>query len=152
VNAIAPIATETGGKAWRQTIFYPYLHALRYGCGKALKPILDCEKYDSRNHQDVPYIAAAALWNEEKEEVVLFVVNRSLSDTVRLEVDLRSFGEVSFTGHTVLQSDDLKAVNTVDRETVFPKEKNECESENGICKIMLSKKSWNVVRFSAMIR
>ena len=26
VNVIAPIMTETGGPAWRQTIFYPFAH------------------------------------------------------------------------------------------------------------------------------
>jgi alpha-N-arabinofuranosidase len=36
VNVIAPIMTEMGGPAWRQTTFYPYLHAARYGHGIAL--------------------------------------------------------------------------------------------------------------------
>ena len=36
VNAIAPIMTQTGGGAWRQTIFFPFLHAARYGQGAAL--------------------------------------------------------------------------------------------------------------------
>ena len=29
VNVIAPIMTETGGPAWRQTIFYPFMHFRR---------------------------------------------------------------------------------------------------------------------------
>ena len=36
VNVIAPIMTETGGPAWRQTIFYPFLHASRFGQGEVL--------------------------------------------------------------------------------------------------------------------
>src|SRR5918998_2834809 len=36
VNAIAPISTVTGGGAWRQTTFYPMLHASRYGRGTVL--------------------------------------------------------------------------------------------------------------------
>ena len=31
VNAIAPIMTETGGPAWRQTIFHPFMHFSRMG-------------------------------------------------------------------------------------------------------------------------
>ncbi len=38
VNVIAPIMTEENGPAWKQTIFYPYLHASKYGRGIALNP------------------------------------------------------------------------------------------------------------------
>ena len=38
VNVIAPIMTENDGGAWRQTIFYPFLHASKYGRGIALQP------------------------------------------------------------------------------------------------------------------
>ena len=31
VNTIAPIMTETGGKAWRQTIYWPFYYASKYG-------------------------------------------------------------------------------------------------------------------------
>ena len=31
VNVIAPIMTENGGKAWAQTIFYPFMHTSNYG-------------------------------------------------------------------------------------------------------------------------
>ncbi len=37
VNVIAPIMTEPGGAAWRQTIYYPYFFASVYGRGEALR-------------------------------------------------------------------------------------------------------------------
>ncbi len=38
VNVIAPVMTERGGgPAWRQTIFYPFFHASRYGRGVVLR-------------------------------------------------------------------------------------------------------------------
>ena len=37
VNVIAPIMTETGGPAWRQTIFYPFAHFSRMGRGRVLR-------------------------------------------------------------------------------------------------------------------
>src|SRR5690606_34416682 len=36
VNVIAPIMTEPGGPAWRQTTFYPFADASRYGRGQVL--------------------------------------------------------------------------------------------------------------------
>ena len=37
VNVIAPIMTETGGGAWRQTTFFPFAHMSRFGRGKVLR-------------------------------------------------------------------------------------------------------------------
>ncbi|CAM5713086.1 hypothetical protein SFUMM280S_08052 [Streptomyces fumanus] len=36
VNVIAPIMTEPGGPAWRQTTFFPFAQASRYGRGQVL--------------------------------------------------------------------------------------------------------------------
>ena len=37
VNVIAPIMTETGGPAWRQTIFHPFAQMSRLGRGNVLR-------------------------------------------------------------------------------------------------------------------
>ena len=39
VNVIAPIMTENGGAAWRQTIFYPFSHMSRFGRGEVLRTL-----------------------------------------------------------------------------------------------------------------
>ena len=58
VNVIAPIMTATGGPAWRQTIFYPYLHAARYGQGVALDVRVKSPAYDDDEFGAVPYLDA----------------------------------------------------------------------------------------------
>ena len=50
VNVIAPIMTETNGPAWKQTIYYPYLHASKYGRGVALQPVLSSSKHDTKEY------------------------------------------------------------------------------------------------------
>ena len=47
VNVIAPIMTETGGPAWRQTIFWPFAHFSRYGRGDVLRARIECDTYDT---------------------------------------------------------------------------------------------------------
>lgn len=42
VNVIAPIRTKAGGGIVKQTIYYPYYYASRYGRGTALKAEVDC--------------------------------------------------------------------------------------------------------------
>ena len=39
VNVIAPIMTANGGAAWKQTIYYPYMHASVFGRGTVLVPL-----------------------------------------------------------------------------------------------------------------
>ena len=48
VNAIAPIMTEPGGPAWRQTIFYPFAQMSRFGRGQVLRARI--ELADLRGH------------------------------------------------------------------------------------------------------
>src|SRR5690606_37636106 len=54
VNVIAPIMTRTGGPAWAQTIYYPFLHASTYGRGVALRPVMTTPVYDTKDFEAVP--------------------------------------------------------------------------------------------------
>src|SRR5690606_31535225 len=95
VNVIAPIMTVNGGGSWKQTIFYPYMHASQFGRGTSLIPLIQSTKHDTKEFTDVPDLEAVAVHNEELEEITVFAVNRNLSDSLSLQVDLRSFGACS---------------------------------------------------------
>jgi alpha-N-arabinofuranosidase len=147
INVIAPIMTVPGGKAWRQTTFYPFRDASLYGSGTVLKPVIICDKYDSKSFTDVPYLEATAVLNEESGEVTVFAINRHLSEPLELSCDFRSFGKIDATEHIVLCSENLKAVNSAEKETVTPKKQAVSSVENGLYTTELSAASWNVVRF-----
>lgn len=83
VNVIAPIMTENGGRIWKQTIYYPYLHASLYGRGTAMDVIIDAPKYDTTNFTDVSALDGIAVESEEKDYITLFLLNRG---TENLEV------------------------------------------------------------------
>ncbi len=147
VNVIAPIMTEPGGRAWAQTIFYPFLDASRYGRGRVLSPALSCPTYESR-YGDAPYVETVGVWNEEREELAILAVNRSLSEDVELSVDLRDFPGYLPKHRHVLSADDLKLTNTADRpENVFPKELPLPAVEDGKTTPVLPPHSWNVIIF-----
>jgi len=150
VNVIAPIMTQHGGGVCRQTIYYPFLHASKFGRGTALKPIIVSPRYDSKDYTDVPYIDTAAVHNEEAEELTLFAVNRSLEDPVAVSCYLRGFEDYTVAEHIVLESEDLKAANTLaNPNAVVPHvRQNSCVSHGkGEYTIELQKASWNVIRF-----
>lgn len=80
VNVIAPIMTENGGRIWKQTIYYPYLHASVYGRGTALDVLVDSPKYDSKDFTDVPVLDAVAVESEEKDFLTIFALNKGTQE------------------------------------------------------------------------
>lgn len=146
VNVIAPIMTETDGCAWKQTIYYPYLHASKYGRGVALQPVLSSPKHDTKDYSDVTDVDSVAVYNEEKDEVTIFAVNRNLEDAIELDCDVRCFEGYRILEHIVLENDDLKAVNSAKGEAVAPKASNASTLDDGMLHSVLNKASWNVIR------
>ncbi|WP_310551535.1 arabinosylfuranosidase ArfA [Paenibacillus glufosinatiresistens] len=146
VNVIAPIMTEPGGAAWRQTIFYPYLHASRYGRGVSLQPIIESPKYDAQDYTDVPYLDSAIVFNEENDELTIFAVNRHLSEGIPLTCDIRGFEGYGLLEHIVLYHEDLKAFNRAGEERVAPRRTEGTVCRDGYVETVLQKASWNVIR------
>ena len=147
VNVIAPIMTDAnGGGAWKQTIFYPFMHTSKYGRGVALLPVISTPKFDTSKHVDVTAVEAVSVYNEEKEEVTIFAVNRSLQEDIELTTDVRSFEGYRLLEHIVLENDDLKAVNSFANEKVAPKNTEQSSLDAGTLTSVLHKASWNVIR------
>ena len=140
VNVIAPIMTENGGKAWLQTIFYPFYYTSCYGRGTALVCECCCESYINEKYGEVPYIEATAVLSEDEGTIVVFAVNRSLEN--ECEFETAGMEGYHLTAHTALEGDDVKAFNSPKNpENVLPVEKEI------LGKITLSKNSWNMLVF-----
>lgn len=149
INVIAPIMTDAkGGGSWRQTIFYPFMHASTYGRGTALLPVITSTRHDTASFGDVTDVESVAVYNEEKEEVTIFAVNRNLKEDVVLTTDVRSFEGYHVVEHIVLENEDLKAENSFGNEKVKPETVNQTTMEDGILTSMLHKASWNVIRLA----
>ena len=147
VNVIAPIMTRNGGGAWAQTIYYPFMHASKYGRGTALNTIVDSPVYSCEDFENVPYIDSVATV-DDSGEVTVFIVNRDMTEDYEVEVDLRSFGDLSPDGHIYMHSDDVKAVNTEESPfNVTPSEGAAPEIHEGKALVRVPHLSWNVVRF-----
>jgi alpha-N-arabinofuranosidase len=150
VNTIAPIMTENGGPAWRQTIFYPFLHASRFGRGEVLETLVRSPVYENRTHGEVPYLETIATWNREMEEMTIFAVNRSLTDELVLEGKLAGFDRVSMVEHIVLAHRDPKATNTKESPSnVAPGRINGTRIDGESLAATLPSLSWNVIRMKA---
>ena len=148
VNVIAPIMTVPGGPAWKQTIFYPYMHASLYGRGVALNALVDAPKYDSRDFTDVPVIDAAAVASEDGRGLTLFAVNKSDED-VDISCGLRDFPGSRVAEHIVMSHPDLKAANSPENPNrVAPYASDRHDIKDGALNATAPAYSWNVIRLS----
>jgi alpha-N-arabinofuranosidase len=148
VNVIAPIMTRKGGGAWRQTIFYPFMHASNFGRGTVLQPVISTDKYDTKDFKEVPFVDSIPVFNEEKNELTIFAVNRA-QEKMEFECELKGFEDYSVIEHIVLENDDLKAVNTEDNpDNVKPHNNGNAKNDDGKVKADLSPLSWNVIRLA----
>ena len=147
VNVIAPIMTENGGKAWKQTIFYPFYFASGYGRGTALQTITEGSKYDTRWYTDVPHVDVSAVLSEDEERLVIFAVNRDTAETADLDLKLLEFNGFIPTRWTALENDDPYAVNTAEREAVSPIVKQAPVVCDGHFHAKLQPMSWNMFVF-----
>jgi alpha-L-arabinofuranosidase len=158
VNAIAPILTETGGSAWRQTIFYPFADFSNLGRGQVLRATVDCPSYaasyfDPRGTVDahyplpaVPYLKLSAVHDEAAATLTLFLLNRHLTEPLTLELTARDFAGLKVARAHQLCDSDLDALNTRDDpDRIKPRPMNDIAVGDSELRATLQPASWNVV-------
>ncbi len=153
VNVIAPIMTEPGGEAWRQTTFFPFAITSRLARGVALGLTLESPTYETDAHGPASLIDAVATHDPETGEVAVFVVNRSLTEQATFDIDTRMLGEVELVSAVSLHDEDIHAANTLaDRERVAPRENTSArvvDPVSGGVRIVLPPVSWSAIALRA---
>jgi alpha-L-arabinofuranosidase len=154
VNVIAPMTTENGGPAWRQSTFYPMKYAFTYGVGHTLRvepsgPVVDTTEYGA-----VPQLDCTATLDSESGDVAIFAVNRSLTEPLGVVADVRALGSgagdsgVRPVAHVALHGPDRDAANTRDNARVVPQEMPAPVVDGGQLRVELPPMSWNMIRLS----
>ncbi|MER5945225.1 alpha-N-arabinofuranosidase [Streptomyces sp. NPDC001904] len=146
VNVIAPIMTEPGGPAWRQTTFFPFAQASKHGRGEVLDVRVDSPTYDTERHGTADLLHATAV-RAADGTVTVFAVNRSQTNSLPLEVAVGGMRLTSVTEHSVLADADPDARNTLtDPERVAPHAAAGTVLADGVLTAELEPLSWNVIR------
>ncbi|RKN12046.1 alpha-N-arabinofuranosidase [Streptomyces radicis] len=149
VNVIAPIATEPGGAAWRQTTFHPFAQASRYGRGTVLDVRPASPRHTTERYGEVDLLHATAVRDEETGAVTIFAVNRDLTRVLPLDVTLHGLGLSEVVEHSVLADADPDARNTAaDPDRVTPHEGAGTALADGLLTARLEPLSWNVIRLA----
>ncbi|NLW59493.1 MAG: alpha-N-arabinofuranosidase, partial [Firmicutes bacterium] len=147
VNVIAPIMTSPGGGAWKQTIYYPYYHASRYGRGTVLRPAVVSPVYDTERFQGVKFVEAIGVLSEDERTLTIFAVNRSPDSPFELDCRINNMGDLELIEHLVLEHEDIKATNTeTNPDRVKPHNQGKTLVKTDRVIVELPVLSWNVVR------
>ena len=145
VNVIAPIMTEPGGAAWRQTTFFPFALTSRLAQGASLELKLEAPRYDTKEYGEASVIDAAATYDAESGQAAVFLVNRSQREDVTLTIDIAALGAVTVREAHTLSDDDVYARNTLDEpERVAPRA-SEVLIEGTELRIVLPPVSWTAL-------
>jgi alpha-N-arabinofuranosidase len=161
VNVIGPIMTETGGPAWRQTIFWPFRDFSNFGHGEVLRTRIESDTYDTEYFdpagmddeyrtpvKNVPYLKLSAVRGADGG-LTLFALNRDLHGPMHLEVEARSFPGLTLLSATTLHDADLKAVNSkAEPDRIVPQTLAGVAINGAHITAELPPASWSVLRFA----
>lgn len=146
VNVIAPIMTEPGGPAWRQTTFFPFSMASRLARGNAVAVQVDSPTHHTNEFGDVPSLDAVACHDPESGDVALFIVNRSVDQASAVTLDISRLGRVEVVESSTLHDADRTAANTLhDPERVRPQANQPRWDGDGLA-VDLPPVSWTAIK------
>ena len=146
VNVIAPIMTEPGGPAWRQTTFFPFALTARLASGATLVVKLDSDTYETSQFGTVPVIDAVATHDANTARTSVFLVNRSQADDATVTIDVAALGEIRVLDAQTLSDDDVHAANTLlDRDRVSLRDNKTVSIGAGTISVTLPPVSWTAI-------
>ena len=136
VNVIAPIMTEPGGPAWRQTTFHPFSVTARLAKGgTVLEPKLSAGTVDTPRYGEVDGVNAVAVRCADGS-LAVFAVNRSLEATAEFEIRLQDGAQPASVANTLY-----------DQNRVTPHANGSAmyDAESGVVRVSLPPVSWTAL-------
>ena len=150
VNVIAPIRTEPGGPAWRQTIFHPFAHTSRLAQGEVLQLAMDSPTCPTAKYGDVPALDATATWDAQAGALSVFAVHRGTAEPLDVVLTLAQLQATGVSEAMVLAEDDHHLTNTQDDpDRVRPRELAATLTD-GVLRFTLPPVSWAAISLTAV--
>lgn len=146
VNVIAPIMTEPGGIAWKQTTFFPFATTSRLAVGHSLEVRLESPTYTTEVYGEVPLLDAVATHDPETRATALFLVNRDQTEAHEVTVDISALDGLSVREALSLWDDDRSAANTLENpERVGLKANESAVLDGNRLTVTLPPVSWTAI-------
>ncbi|WP_030901217.1 alpha-N-arabinofuranosidase [Streptomyces sp. NRRL F-5126] len=146
VNVIAPIRTEPGAGAWRQTVFHPFALTARHARGEVLRVEPVSPALHSPTIGDVAAVDVAATRDPETGGTTILAVNRDERQPATLRLRMAEGGH-DVVEHVVLGGRDLRATNSRNApHLVEPRGSTAHFTEPGGLTVLLPPVSWSMIR------
>jgi len=152
VNVIAPIRSEEGGPAWRQSIFWPFARMSALAKGQILRTAVTSDIVDTARYGGADAVDVSATWDAESGVVALFLANRGLDEDADVEIALRGFAPGRVTSAEVLaipDGGDRHTANTANAQPVGLRDLGGVGIDGDTLTLRLPALSWAVVTVSA---
>ncbi len=147
-NISACIMTEKMGDSWVQPIYYPFHYIAKYGQGVVLDSKEYGSYYQTENFKKVPCVDQVVVYNEDKNELVLFMVNRTEIE-IEIELNAEHFELDKVVESVALNHEkDIKATNLEDHNCITPIEIENSKVENNMMYCNLLPLSFQMVRIN----
>jgi alpha-L-arabinofuranosidase len=144
VNVIAPIMTEPGGPAWRQTTFFPFAITARMAQGESLRVGIEAPAVSTAKYGDVPAVDAVVTHGDG--DAAVFLVNRHRTEPMTVRVDLEGLRGATITETHLIADDDPDAANTLEhQDRVAPRPNDSAAVADGVLTVTLPPVSWTAV-------
>ena len=100
-------------------------------------------------YENVQAIECAAVHNEERDEVNIFIINRAVEDDIEIDLDVRGCEGYRLAEHIEMYTDDQEKGNSYEEPDVIkPSINADTKMENGRVTGIAKKLSWNVIRLT----
>ncbi|MCY4062420.1 MAG: alpha-N-arabinofuranosidase [Chloroflexi bacterium] len=111
VNVIAPILTTTDSLL-RQATYYPLLMFSQMASGNSLDLLVESPRYETKQFGDMPLLDVSASHDEAAGKNSIFIVNRSLSERMPIEIRWGDVTPKRISSAQQLSGNDPKAYNS----------------------------------------
>ncbi|SCC08692.1 alpha-N-arabinofuranosidase [Pseudarthrobacter enclensis] len=149
VNVIAPIMTEPGGRAWKQTTFHPFALTSKHASGTVLQLAVESPLVSGGTTADVAALSAVATFDPDKGEAVIFAVNRSAENALALDAAIAGLGAVRVVeALTYANKDPYWQAGADDSTSVLPSDNGSVKVDGGRLTAGLPAVSWSMIRLA----
>lgn len=111
VNVISPLTTTRDGLL-KHTTHYPIVLFNNLASGQALDVAVKAPRYETKAYGDMPLLDVSSSYNEETGKSAVFIVNRSLTESVPVDLHWQDKKPKSVDAAHQLSGTDPKAFNS----------------------------------------
>ena len=147
VNVIAPIMTEPGGIAWRQSIFYPFATTSRLARGNVLAPRIDSPRSTTSRQGNLALVDSVATYDPEGAAGAYFLVNRSPDEPVMVEITSDLLAETA--EGFLLHEEDPYTINSLTAPDEVVLRTLALDIDGDLLTVVLPPAAWAAIAFTA---